>query len=209
MTKRTILIFGAHPDDVEIGMGGAIKKLSDTHRIISCVATLPNLKDARKKEVSEAARILGIHAIRHLALSPQTFGFNRQTVKTMDALIEEYKPHSVFTQWIGDSHQDHVHLTQCVLAAARHNHFNVLMYEQAIPGGITHSAFRPQLYIDVSAQMEDKIASILAHKTQHNKYGEGWIQGVRGRGMHRGYQIKTEYAEAFEVVKIKEDLGLL
>ena len=209
MDQRTILVFGAHPDDVEIGMGGTIKKLSENNHVITCIASLPNQVQARKKETAEAARVLGVYKTHHLALSPRAFGFNRQTIKTIDALIETYKPYTVFTHWVGDSHQDHIHLTQCVLAAARHNHFNVLMYEQAIPGGITHATFRPQLFVDISAHVEDKIASILAHKTQHAKYGDGWINGVRGRAMHRGYQIKTEFAEAFEVVKIKEDLRLL
>ena len=209
MTKRTILVFGAHPDDVEIGMGGTIKKLSENHRVIICVASLPNQAQTRKKETAQAALILGVHKTHYLTLPHRAFGFNRQTIKTIDTLIETCKPYTVFTHWVGDSHQDHTHLTQCVLAAARHNHFNVLMYEQAIPGGITHATFRPQLFVDISAYVEDKIASIRAHKTQHVKYGDGWINGVRGRAMHRGYQIKTEFAEAFEIVKIKEDLRLI
>ncbi|OGZ47218.1 MAG: hypothetical protein A3J54_01270 [Candidatus Ryanbacteria bacterium RIFCSPHIGHO2_02_FULL_45_13b] len=209
MNNGTILVFGAHPDDVEIGMGGTIKKLSEKHKVITCIASLPNKTQTRKKETASAAQILGVETVRHLALSPHTFGFNRETIKKIDALIETYRPQNVFTHWIGDSHQDHTYLTQCVFAAARHNHFNVLMYEQAIPGGITHTTFRPQLFVDISFQLEDKIKSILAHKTQHKKYGDGWIQGVRGRAMHRGYQIKTVAAEAFEIVKIKEDLRLL
>ena len=209
MEQRTILVFGAHPDDVEIGMGGTIKKLSENNRIITCIACVPNQSLVRKKETAAAARILGIHSVRHLALSPHTFGFNRQTIKTVDTIIETCKPYTVFTHWVGDSHQDHVHLTQCVLAAARHNHFNVLMYEQAIPGGITHETFRPQLFVDIADHLEHKVASIQAHKTQLAKYGNGWIQGVRGRAMHRGYQIKAAAAEAFEIVKIKEDLRFL
>jgi N-acetylglucosamine malate deacetylase 1 len=207
--KQPIIAFGAHPDDIEIGMGGTIKRLADQgHRVITCIATLPNTCSKRKKEAQNAALLLGADKVLFLDLPGASFGFNRKTVGVIDKLLEQHSPSSVFTHWNGDSHQDHLHVTNCVLAGARHNHFNVYMYEQTIPGGITHLHFKPQLYIDVSDHIEHKINSILAHKSQVKKYGDGWIEGVRGRAMHRGYQIKVPFAEAFEVIKIKEDTGL-
>jgi LmbE family N-acetylglucosaminyl deacetylase len=55
-TKQSIVAFGAHPDDVEIGMGGTVAKLArngyDVHLVI---ATLPNftkidIKEQRRHE---------------------------------------------------------------------------------------------------------------------------------------------------------------
>jgi len=203
--QKPIIVFGAHPDDVEIGMAGTIKKLTAGGRdVVACVATIPNQKLIRKKESERAAEILGTNQIL-LDMPIMQFGFNRKTIGIIDKILTKYNPRSVFTHWVGDSHQDHINLTSCVLAAARHNHFNVYMYEQTIPGGITHVSFRPQLFIDISPHIEDKIKAIKAHKSQCEKYGDGWIEGLRGRAAHRGYQIKTLFAEAFEVVKIKED----
>ena len=209
MEQRNVIVFGAHPDDIEIGMGGTIKKLTDHNKlVIACIATVPDMHKRRKQEVERAANILGVTTIKHLNMRSDHFGFNRETVSAIDRVIQQYNPDAVFTHWTGDSHQDHINLTNSVLAAARHNHFNVFMYEQAIPGGITHASFRPQLYIDISPYIEAKVESILAHKSQSEKYGAGWMNGVRGRAMHRGFQIKVSYAEAFEVVKIKEHLNL-
>ena len=41
------------------------------------------------------------------------------------------------------------------------------------------------------------------------KYGADWPESIRGRAVMRGHQIQTKYAEAFEVVKIRENDGLL
>ena len=57
------------------------------------------------------------------------------------------------------------------------------------------------MYIDISKNIDRKIESIRAHKSQHEKLSDLWIQGVKGRAMFRGSQINTEYAEAFEVIK--------
>jgi N-acetylglucosamine malate deacetylase 1 len=210
MSASTIIVFGAHPDDIEIGMGGSIKKLTAAGKhVIACVGSIPNNKQLRGKEVQAAAKILGVSDVVYLYTSPHHLNFDRKTIGKIDALLEKHRPVSLFTHSAVDSHQDHLNLTNCVLAAGRHNHFNIYMYEQAIPGGITHGMFRPQLYIDITTSIEDKIQSIQAHKSQVDKYGQGWINGVRGRAMHRGYQIKTDFAEAFEVVKIKESTGLL
>ena len=38
-------------------------------------------------------------------------------------------------------------------------------------------------------------------QSQHEVLGDGWLEGVRGRAMYRGFQINVAYAESFEVVK--------
>jgi len=207
--QNSIIAFGAHPDDIEIGLGGTLKRLSQNSReIIMVIATIPNQKEIRRKESENAARMLGVSRLIHVNIPLDDFGFNRKTIGEIDDLLNRHQPSTVFTHWRGDSHQDHVNLTSCVLAGARHNHFNVYMYEQTIPGGITDASFRPQLFIDITPHLEDKIKSIKLHASQCAKYGDGWLEGLRGRAAHRGYQIKTKFAEAFEVVKIKEDTAL-
>ena len=47
----SILVFGAHPDDVEIGMGGTIAKLSKMgYDVKLIIAVLPNFTQNDKKE---------------------------------------------------------------------------------------------------------------------------------------------------------------
>ncbi len=207
--RGNILVFGAHPDDAEIGMAGTICRLvACGHTVYSCIATIPDEREMRLREAREAARILGIKEVIALPLRSSQLGYNRATIGAIDLVIRQFAPHSVFTHWNEDSHQDHVNVTRCIIAATRKNSFNVYMYEQTIPGGITPAGFRAQYLVDISRYIERKVASIQAHASQLRRNGEWWSEGVRGRAMYRGYQIHTRYAEAFEIIKINGDTNL-
>ncbi len=206
---NTVVVFGAHPDDIEIGMAGTICRLTACgNQVYSCIATIPDQRESRLKEARDAAQILGIKEVIVLPMKTHEFGYNRQSVGAIDSIIKQLGPCSVFTHWIEDSHQDHVNVTRCIVAASRKNHFNVYMYEQTIPGGITPAGFRAQYLVDVSRFIDQKMASIHAHATQIKRNGPWWSEGIRGRAMYRGYQIQTQYAEAFEVIKINGDTNL-
>jgi LmbE family N-acetylglucosaminyl deacetylase len=207
--KRTILVFGAHPDDAEIGMGGSIKRLSsDGHDVYLCIAAIPDHPDERTDESLAAAKILGIKEVLFLPMGIHELGYNRKTIGLVDNIIATLEPYAVFTHWIEDSHQDHINLSKCVVAATRKNNFHVLMYENTIPGGLTTGAFRAQYFIDISSTISYKLHSIESHASQIRRNGDWWIQGINGRAMYRGYQIHANYAEAFEVIKINNDVRL-
>jgi N-acetylglucosamine malate deacetylase 1 len=201
-----ILVFGAHPDDIEIGMGGTITKLVKLgHDVIMVIATLPNFtiadnKDERKLEAISSATILGCNPPEFLDLAQEDIVFGRRMVTLVDSIIKKYKTSTVYTQWIGDSHQDHQILTQSVIAASRDLN-NLYMYETTIPGGLTEKAFRPQLYVDITKEMENKTKSLKCFKSQNLRCGPFWIDAIVGRSIYRGYQMNTKYAEAFEIVK--------
>lgn len=207
--NKTVIVFGAHPDDIEIGMAGTICRLTDSgNQVYACIAAIPDERNLRIREAQESARILGIKDVIILPIKASQLGYNRQSIGAIDAVIKQFRPHSVFTHWNEDSHQDHVNVTRCIIAATRKNNFNVYMYEQTIPGGITPAGFRAQYLIDVSKYIDRKLASIHAHASQLKRNGAWWLEGVRGRAMYRGYQIHTQFAEAFEIIKINGDTNL-
>jgi LmbE family N-acetylglucosaminyl deacetylase len=204
-----VIVFGAHPDDIEIGMAGTICRLvASGHRVYSCIAVIPDQPALRLREARAAAAILGISDVIVMPLKAEQMGYNRKTIGAVDQIIIQYRPHSVFTHWVEDSHQDHVNITKCIISATRKNNFNVYMYEQTIPGGITPAGFRAQYLIDISPHIDRKMGSIRAHATQMQRNGLWWSEGVRGRAMYRGYQIHVQYAEAFEIIKINGDTNL-
>ena len=161
----SILVFGAHPDDVEIGMGGTIAKLSNMgYDVKLIIAVLPNFtqndkKEERKMEAIESSKVMGCLEPDFLDLSPDEMIHNRKLIGIIDKYVLEYKPKAVFTQWIGDSHQDHQILTKSVISGSRDT-TDLYMYETTIPGGITEQAFRSQLFIDVSDFINTKRSAL-------------------------------------------------
>ena len=196
-----ILVFGAHPDDMEIGMGGTIAKHTNKgDKVLMVVVTVPNQKEVRKKESKNAARVLGAE-LKILDLNPEELVFDRKLVREFDKIIESFKPDVIYTQWNNDSHQDHNFVANAAIASSRKNECSVYMYEQTIPGGIGPNGFRAQLYINISNEIELKLRSVEAHKSQLKLYGNDWSYGIKARAQFRGYQINTKFAEAFEVIK--------
>jgi N-acetylglucosamine malate deacetylase 1 len=206
--KQSVIAFGAHPDDLEIGMGGTLAKLARLGYDVNLViATLPNfvktdIKEQRRIEATTSAKTMGCKSPQFLDLSPDEITIGRKFVTMIDDIINKHKPEAVFTQWIGDSHQDHQALTRAVIAASRDSN-NLFMYETTIPGGLTENAFRPQLYIDITETLEVKSNALdCFHSQKNNRCGNLWIDAVVGRCSYRGYQMNVKYAEAFEVVKV-------
>jgi LmbE family N-acetylglucosaminyl deacetylase len=204
--KQSIIAFGAHPDDVEIGMGGTVAKLArDGYDVKVIIATLPNFtkidkKEQRKQEAIRSSKTMGCTAPEFLDLSPEEMVFGRKFVGLLDGIINKYQPDAVFTQWIGDSHQDHQNLTRAVIAASRDVN-NLFMYETTIPGGVTENAFRPQLFVDITHLLDIKANALECFDSQKIRGGHLWVNAVLGRCSFRGYQINAGSAEAFEVIK--------
>lgn len=196
-----VLVFGAHPDDMEIGMGGTIAKhAKNGDQVRMVLATIPSQHERRLDEAQRGAELLGaeLHA---LDVPPDEMQYNRQLIRKVDALLESFEPDLLYTHWDQDSHQDHNTISRAVISAARKNRCSLLMYEQTIPGGIVPGGFKAQSFVDITEFINLKIESILAHRSQHQEHGDLWLQGVRGRAMYRGYQVNVGYAEAFEVIK--------
>ena len=197
-----VLVFGAHPDDMEIGMGGTIARHVDAgHDVLMVIATIPSQREARMQEAQEGARVLGAR-LDVLDIPPDDLGLNRRTIREFDRLLASVDPHLVYTHWDQDSHQDHNTVARAVIAAGRRNRCSLLMYEQTIPGGVVPGGFKAQSFVDISDFVERKRQSILVHRTQIElNGGDWWLDGVRGRAMYHGYQMNVAFAEAFEVVK--------
>ncbi len=202
----TILVFGAHPDDFEIGMAGTIAKLSRMgYNMKLVIAVLPNFtqndkKEERKEEAIMSAKVMGCPAPDFLDLSPTEMTHSRNLIGIIDKYISEHKPKAIFTQWIGDSHQDHQILTKSVISASRDT-FDLYMYETTIPGGITEQSFRSQLFVDISDFIELKESALKCFNSQQLRCGPIWIDAISGRAAYRGYQMNCKYAESFEVIR--------
>jgi N-acetylglucosamine malate deacetylase 1 len=207
MESKAILVFGAHPDDLEIGMGGTIAKLSAKgYDVQPIIATLPNFvktdtKEGRRSESISSAKVMGCKSPLFLDLSPEEMVFGRKLVTMIDSIVSKYKPDSIFTQWQGDSHQDHQALTKSIISACRDQN-NIFMYETTIPGGITEKSFRPQLFVNITETIEIKKNALECFQSQFIRCGDVWIPAILGRCSFRGYQINSKYAEAFEVIKV-------
>ncbi|HOV67214.1 MAG TPA: PIG-L family deacetylase [Methanoregulaceae archaeon] len=196
-----VLAFGAHPDDLEIGMGGTIARYTSRgHEVLMVIATVPNRKESRICEAKEAAEVLGARLVV-MDIVPDELVFSREIVRRFDTVFNDFAPDVVYTHSNKDSHQDSAAVPNAVIATTRKNDCSVYMYEQTIPGGIAPNPFHGQYYVDISDTIGPKLDSIMKHRTQLDTYGPWWLEGIKGRAMYHGFRINVKYAEVFEVIK--------
>ena len=214
MTTKRIAFIGAHPDDIELSAGGAIKVFLQKGYFVSCIiCTGKESKDHKGKEIRNQLEIneelykplrsLGVENIFVLGKQDMNLTWSHELVSAIEQILDEYKINTVFTHNVHDTHQDHVAVAQASISASRRIH-NLFMFEPITPSGRGPVPFNPQLYIQISDFIDDKLTALKLHKSQYKRYGEAWIKGVESRCGYRGFEISESYAEAFEIIRILE-----
>ena len=212
---KNVLAIGAHPDDLEFGCFGALKKhIDEGDNVTLLVMTQSDVKDAHtgkvtrnsnisKNEATIAAKLLDAELI----LGPfqdTKVPFNSESVKFIENIIKEKKINWVYTHWAGDTHQDHINTLNATMAASRLVK-NVLCYEQVPLPRITTTYPVANYYVDISKTLNIKLEGCKAHKSQIDKFAEhgfDMVNNVKTLAKFRGNQCGLEYAEAFNVLKM-------
>ena len=211
LRKRNILAVGAHADDVEIGCGGtAAMHVGKGDRVIILVmaessytyydGTVLRTKKESKAEEENAAKILGAELIT-IGFENKSVPYSAESVEAINKVIDEYSIDTIYTHWYHDTHQDHRRTTQSVFSAGRYVH-NIMMYEPEYPAGRSYLGFRNQYYVDITSTLEIKMNALKCHESQVKKYGNDFLEAVEARARHRGYEIRSKYAECFEIVRL-------
>ena len=201
--SKSIIAIGAHPDDIEIGCGGTIRKhVLQGHDVFYIIATNGELggnNEERNDEAKKAAELMGLKNIYFLNL-PDTFvSHDGKTVQMLDKIIKEISPSIVYVHSLKDYHQDHSNLAKATLSASRTMKHSILCYEAPS----TTLEFIPIAFSDISKTFEFKVKCIRQFVSQEQKnYVEA--QAMLNLAKFRGKIINVEYAEAFEVVRLIE-----
>jgi LmbE family N-acetylglucosaminyl deacetylase len=206
-----IIAIGAHLDDIELACGGVLAKaIKHNHKVkmiamtdsayTDCYGNVLRTKNDSLKEGRLAAKKLGVEDLVVFSFKTRDLPYNSRSIVALDKEISLFKPDYIFTHWIFDTHQDHRNAALATISAARYYN-NILMYEPFPPSGRSYFPFRPQVYIDVSDSIETKILAMKQHKSQYSKYGEDWVEAIKGRARMRGFECACKYAEVFELVR--------
>jgi len=203
MKKANILAIGAHPDDIEFGCGGTLIKYSRKgHRIFLLVMTgggLGGSTAVRMQEQEDSKEILGAEKIYWGGYEDTQLITDIELIGQIELAIAEVKPDFIFCNFPDDTHQDHRHLAQAIMSATRYIR-NVLFFE-----GPTTQNFNPQVYVDISATLNLKIAALEAHRSQVMKTNIedlSIVEVARSSANFRGIQGRVKYAESFQALRL-------
>jgi len=197
--RTRVLAIGAHPDDVEIGCGGALltHKREGAELVILTLSagSRGGIATTRGLEAAAAARELGARLILG-DLEDTNISAGSATIGKISEVIEGLKPDFLYTHTSSDTHQDHVNVHRASLVAAR-TVPNVMCYQS--PSSTID--FRPNRFVDISPSVDDKLSLIGYHRSQTTKCvylkDDLILATARYWGRYAGYVE----VEPFEVVR--------
>jgi LmbE family N-acetylglucosaminyl deacetylase len=172
-TGGVVLAFGAHPDDIEIGAGGLLARLS------AIGADLMILFDEKPMRVEDVPMY--------------------ELVRRFDQLVGDLHPDLVITHSANDLHWDHGLVHRATVSALRRTPCDLLAFLSS-PEMNAHARCVGECFADVSQSIDKKIAAIKCHESQlKNMDLESSRDLARAMGRISGY----EYAEAFQVLRVR------
>jgi len=204
-----VLFLVAHPDDFACAMGGTALLLKDRCRLHVLCATKGERGLAGRKSMRETARIREREEAAACALAKARLTFlghiDREVFAGRDACLavashlRRLQPVALFAMWPVDAHPDHSAVSEIARKAIFLSKSPTeLLYAEADVRTQT-SQFHPDLYVDISARIEDKLAMIRCHHCQNSH--DGLAQVMRVRDSFRGAEIGVAYAEGFKTVR--------
>ncbi len=222
--KLDALIFAAHPDDAELGVGGTIKNLTKNNFSVGIIdftkgemGTRGTIAD-RQTEAANSGKILGISYRDNFNLPDGKLKVNETSIALAIDKIREYKPTVIFAPYFNDRHPDHIAVSKIIKQAyffsGVKNYKNttdnieltsfrpdkLLYYFQAY-------TFEPNVIIDISDFFMDKMEAIKAFSSQfyNPKSSEpetfiskpDFLEFIEARAKFFGSQIGVKYGEPF------------
>lgn len=215
-----VLAFGAHADDVEIGMAGTIAKFtSEGNRVGICDLTDADLSsngnvELRKLEAANAAEILNVSMRTSLAFPDRGLYLKEEYIREIARVIRTYKPRIVFAPYFEDRHPDHGNCASLVEEAVFSAGIRKYETEGNEPAHRVERVYfymingfhKPDFTIDVSQFIDKKLQALRAYKSQFEQsevsYNtplvNGYIETVEARERMFGKLVGVTYAEGFK-----------
>lgn len=196
---KKILCMGAHSDDIEIGCGGTLLKLTAENPGLEILWAVFSAKGERATEANRSARAFlkraGKPEVVIKDFRESFFPYQGEEIKEFVETLKSFQPDLVFTHYRDDRHQDHRVLSDLAWNTFR-NHM-ILEYEIPKYDGDFGS---PNFFVPVSkSYYSRKVNLLLKHfSTQSGKHwftADLFFATARIRGME--CSSSSGYAEAF------------
>jgi LmbE family N-acetylglucosaminyl deacetylase/CheY-like chemotaxis protein len=194
-----VLAVGAHPDDVEIGVGGILL----AHHAAGDQVTVMTLshgsqggdREERAGEAARAAHLLGAD-LELCDLEDTHISESNPTVGLIEAVVARIEPTIVYVHTINDLHQDHRNVNRATMVAARRVP-SLYCYESPS----TTVDFRPARFVSIEGHLDAKLGAIDAYASQVAVRAYLEEELVRATSRYWGRYGGARYCEPLEVVR--------
>jgi len=211
-----VLVVAPHPDDAELGMGGAILQYKADGLKVG-VLDLTNGEptpfgspEIRASETAAATEILGLDWRGNLGLPNRSLQATLEARHLLAGVFRQLKPRLVFAPYWVDAHPDHVAAVELIEAAR----FWSKLTKTDLPGDPHHPwrilyyncvhlrvVERPAFVLDISRFWSKKLAAIECYRSQfitgRPTVAPTFLDQLRDQAAFWGWSIGAAYGEPF------------
>lgn len=220
-----VLTISCHPDDIEIAAGGTILRyVQQGDEVTVChvangsqghAVILPDeLRKIRLEEARQGGTMLGAREVISLDVNDLEIDSTDQgIIRALVEVVRHADPDVIITHAPNDYMKDHIEVSKLAFDASfsatiphfasgtATGRFPPIYYMDTLAG----VDFSPEIYVDISGQIERKLQALDCHQSQTRWMLEhdhiDFCDMVRTCAKYRGYQCGVAYAEGFRVCK--------
>ena len=215
-----VLVIAPHMDDEVLGVGGTISRHVDAGDSVAVCVVANRAYDhrydqtliAQENEATFRAKdVLGYQELQFLSLPDERLDAVLQDIIIpLEEVYQRVKPEVVYVNHKGDNNQDHQAVFRAAMVVCRPygGHQLQSLYAYEVPSStdqtpnLLENAFLPNRFIDISAQLERKLAALSCYKKEIRAFPHPRsIEGLTIYARKRGSEVGMEAAEAFMVLR--------
>jgi bacillithiol biosynthesis deacetylase BshB1 len=218
-TPVDVLAIGAHPDDVELNVGGTLL-LAKKQGLRGAICHLTDgemgtrgSRESRKEEARAAAEQLGIVDLKFLGLPDGCLEVTQEAKDKVVRTIREFRPRIILAPYWVDLHPDHAATGNIVKQA------NFLAGLSKLDTGqepwradvvmyyMSHTQIDVSIVVDITDEFAAKKSAAECYKSQFFQResterktfisGEGFWGWWKGRASYWGHLVGATYGEPF------------
>jgi N-acetylglucosamine malate deacetylase 1 len=215
-TPLDILVVAPHPDDAELGMGGAILQYkADGFRVgvldlTDGEPTPFGSPEIRARETAAATKILGLDWRGNLGLPNRSLQATLEARHQLAGVFRQLRPRILFSPYWIDAHPDHVAAVELIDAArfwskltktdlpGEPHHPERILYYHCVHLRIVD---KPSFVLDISRTWAGKIAAIECYQSQfvtgRPTQPPTFLDRLRDQAAFWGASISRDYGEIF------------
>jgi bacillithiol biosynthesis deacetylase BshB1 len=216
-----LLVFGPHPDDLEIGAGGTVAKHSAMGlRVGLCDLTAGEMGsngtvEERLAEAEDARKVLGGAWRLNLRWPDRAIGTEASHGLAATELIRKVRPKAIALPYWSDRHPDHIAASRVLTDAI----FNAGLRRYKAEGEpwkpemtsyyFINESTQPSFVVDVSEQYETKRRALACHASQFRPSRVSGVQTrltsprfmtlIESRDAQFGVLAGVDFAEGFVI----------
>jgi len=178
MDSVDLLVFGPHPDDIEIGLGGTVARHAALgYRVGLCDLTAGEMGsngtvEERLAESEAAREVLGASWRVNLRWPDRAIGRDRGHARSAVELVRSCRPRAVAIPYWSDRHPDHVDASRTLTDALFDS--GLRRFETGADAWrpewvcyyFINDSTTPSFVVDVSAYYETKRRALACHRSQ-------------------------------------------